>query len=153
MTVAMAAGSVSPTERDVSALPRKAMSVLWLCALNRRSVSVCESKSTSKMTSLLKSDDLARSSMTGFCALQVGHQGAVTWTRMGRPRRLRLFEGLEVERLMGRGEGRTDGRAHQQSRGKLNKSSAFHEKSLRHSFSFYDAQGRHLDQHLRKLLG
>src|SRR6266404_1757456 len=81
----MLAASVSPAERPVSCLPLKVISVLCTRTLNFRSRSFWVSKSISNLATSLNFGWAERLARMGAWALQIGHQGAVTSTRIDLP--------------------------------------------------------------------
>src|SRR6266853_637736 len=81
----MLAALVSPAERPVSCLPLKVISVLCTRTLNLRSRSFWVSKSISNLATSLNFGWAERLARMGAWALQVGHQGAVTSTRIELP--------------------------------------------------------------------
>src|SRR4051812_22636168 len=81
----MRAALVSPVERPTSCLPLKVINVLCVRTLNFRSRSFWVSKSISNEVTSLNLGFVARLARMGAWALQVGHQGAVTSTRIGKP--------------------------------------------------------------------
>ena len=81
----MLAASVSPAERPVSCLPLKVINVLCTRTLNLRSRSFWVSKSISNLATSLNFGWAERRARMGAWALQVGHQGAVTSTRIELP--------------------------------------------------------------------
>ncbi len=101
----MDAALVSPAERPTSCLPLKTTSVDWPCTLRARSTSFWLSKSTLRKTRSRKRGSAVSFCRIGCWARQVGHQGAVTSTRMGLPAACAASKGSLGEALGG-SEGR-----------------------------------------------
>ncbi len=72
---------VSPVERPTSLPPLKTINVLCIWTLRDFNTSFWLSKSTLKICRSLKRACPLSSPRIGACALQVGHQGAVTSIR------------------------------------------------------------------------
>src|SRR5215469_1478183 len=81
----MDSGWVSPTERAISSLPLKVMSVDCTRALKLRTSSFWASKSTRKTARFLNRGSAKSFARMGFCAAQVGHQEAWISTRIDWP--------------------------------------------------------------------